>query len=790
MKKLHHPDLKTDLAEIDPVDLFYEKETYPADYGSVRDDKKRFRQFALILRRYWLMILVTNILLTGIVIVYVARRPIYYRTQSRVQVNADVTANVGAKTGGSVFVNSGSDPIYFTTQFQILESKNLLQRVVKTLDLENNQDFINPDKGQKLSTWQSVRRLFGLYTPPVPPRQKPVESKPLSAERETLVESDADAEKLAPLVDKVRGGLTISPVKDNRTANRETRLIEIEFTHRDPQIAAKIANAIADTYVLMNLEQKVESNKAAGDFLQKRVSELQSTILRDEEKLVNYSRDNQILAPDGNQNTVIQKLTDLNIKLGQAENERISAEVAYRNALQSPDTGLIAENKDAKTSQIESNLLTLNQRLKQLKTEYTDEWVEVVEVRRQIESLEKELANSRRQANTIQLATLKQNYQETLSREKELRDNFESQRSRVLVQNEAAITYRMIQQEIETNKKLLDNLLQKSKENDVVLNGTPNNVLVADRALIPRSPVDLRATKDILIACLGSLGLGIGLAFLRNWINNTVYYTDDTEKKFNLPLLTTVPFEKRQLTNKLLSIGSAAKNSSNLLSVDKPEIVEAFTKLRTYLILSKENNQIILITSADSNEGKTTIAANLAKIFAEAQDKILLIDADLRRPRLHSIFNIPNDLGMTALLVDRKLDFKDVIQKVEQSNLYLLPAGQPVSNPTNLLSSNRMNNLLKKFAEEYSFIIIDSPPVLLFSDSLVLATLCDSVVFVIRNGYSTYQTVRQALQTLYKIGANISGFALNGVSGKAAFAKLHRYYYAKDSLAGTETLDS
>lgn len=776
MKKKHYLQTNNEPREIDPVDFVYADDAADSGgYGSVVDERKRFRQIFLILRRYWKMILIITILTTGAVTFYVAQKPVIYRTESRVQVNSETVPNISTKPGNSVFVaGAGSDPVYFTTQFQILEGANLLRRVVKTLDLENNQDFLNPNQGQKPTAWQNVLRLFGLYTSPV--RQKSTtEGTSLKIEPETAFNTEAEAERLAPLVGKISSGLRVSPVKDTRTANRETRLIEIEYTHRDPQIAAKIANTIAESYVQLNLEQKVEANAAAGDFLQKRVSELQSQIRRDEERLINYSRDNQILALDGSQNTVIQKLTDLNVKLGQAENERIAAEIAYRAALQNPYSGAIAESKDAKTGQIESNLLTLRQRLKQLKTEYTDEWVEVVEVRRQIENLEKELENSRKLAGTIQTAALEQTYREAASREKELRDNFETQRSRVLAQNEAAINYRMIQQEIETNKILFDNLLQKSKENDIVLNGTPNNVFVVDRALTPSAPVDPHASKDILLACLGSLGVGVGLAFFRNWLDDTIRYTDDLERKFHLPLLAAIPFGTRRLKTKLLGVISGAA-SAEALSLAEPEVAESFVKLRTFLLLTNEHLQTILISSADSGEGKTTTALNLAKMFAEAGGKVLLIDADLRMPRLHSLLNLRNETGLSNLLTDDTLERGKVIQTTAAANLFLLSAGPVPINPSNLVGNAAMSELMENLVEEFSYIIIDSPPVLLFTDGVALSPLADAVVLVVRDNRSLYGFVRETLQIFSNVGAEVAGIVLNGVTDRTPFRHIRRYY--------------
>lgn len=768
------------------IEQIYYPESDYADsyYGATSppgNEKQQLFKFLGTLRRHWLMILSINLLVTALVIVYVAQKPEYYKSSVRVQVNNETNPAAGASGGGSSVIvsNPGNDPTYFTTQLQILEGSGLLRRVVKSIDLENNDTFLHPNKGRELSVWQNVERMFGLYNPPAASadaRQEGSAKNNLTLTKKDVPDTDGEAEKLAPYVSYLKRSLDVSPVKDNRTASKETRLIEVEFTHNDPVVAAKIVNAVADTYVLQNLEQKVQTNAAAGDFLQKRVAELQSLIRSGEERLINYAGRNQILSLDSSQNTVVQRLTDLNGKLGQAENERITAEAAYRAAAQNPVADQIAQSKDGRTGGLETQLTALRQRLAQLKTEYTEEWWEVIQVRRQIEGLEKELQTSGKRASTTQLASLEQTFREAAARERELRANFEKQRGEVIEQNQAAINYRIIQQEIDTNKSLLDGLLQRSRETDIILNGTPNNVRIVDRALVPRSPAGPERTKNVAVAFIFSLMLGVGLAFLVDWLNDTVTSSDDLEGQIGLPVLGVIPETHSSLVRRLMpskfaltkSARRRRENTYDLESFEHPMIAESYLQMRTYLLLSTAGGlpRTILVTSGQPAEGKTITAFNLARSLAQTGAKVLIIDADLRYPRLHTINNASNTSGLSNLLTVKEIKqemISHIIQKDSAANLDVLTAGPHTPNPVNLLGSEQMRYLLKILANEYSHIVIDSPPILYFADSSILSTYADAVLLVARDKKTSRQTLLLAKKKLQEVGAKIIGIVLNGV---------------------------
>ncbi len=767
-----------------------------SDYGfEDPSGKSHLRDYWRMFRKYIWMVIGLALLATVLATVYVAQKPDYYKAEARVQVNMESNPAAGSTKGGSVIVNSQiNDPAYFTTQLQILEGSGLLRRVVKTMDLEHNPSFLNPRNGQDTSVWQNVKRMFGFggRNGGSKGESPGLDDKTLTASslsNEPVEDPDAEAERLAPYVAMLKRGLDISAVKESRVAYKETRLIDIEYTHSDPQIAAKIANAIADTYVLSNLEKKVETNAAAGDFLQKRVAELQSQIRSGEERLINYAKNNQILSLDQNQNTVVQRLAALNSQLSVAENERILAEAAYRAALAPNAASAQADSTDARTAQLETSLGMLKQQREQLRVEYTEEWPAVIELNKQIAALEKDIEATRKKATTILTTNLATTYRQASALEQELRKHFNQQRSEVLSQNEAAINYRIIQQEIETNKSLLDGLLQRSKENDVVLNGTPNNVLVVDRALVPRGPVGPQRTKDIMIALVAALGLGVGLAFLLEYMNDAVRSSEDVESRLNLPVLAAIPSIKGSSPRRFLPAKLSLRKSRlgqhgiSLIDInDQPATAESYLQLRTYVLLSTPGGapKTLLVTSAQASEGKTTTAINMAKVLAQTGDKTLIIDADLRCPRLHTVFDLENKNGLTKLLTSKDYDEEAVRASIsldEKSGVYILPAGPMSPSPANLLGSSQMRLLLTDLETHFNHIIIDSPPVIYFADSVLVSSLVDGVLIVVRNNQSSREVVLRARKMLQDIGAKIIGVVMNDVSAKS---KDYYKYYDRD----------
>jgi len=739
-------------------------------------------------KRLWLVVGIIA-LVTSLSVVYVARKPDVFEAQARVQVNLE-NNNPALPDKAPYYYGSSDDPVYFNTQLQILVSPGLIRRVVRTLDLEHNPDFLKGSSAQRRSTWQTVLQMLGVRHASAPVENKPADTLPLSSSvaeassREDLNE----AKRLAPYVSAILGSLNVEPVKENRGFYKETRLIDISFQHIDPQVAAKVVNAVAETYVFANLEKNTLTNSSTGDFLQKRIAELQQQIRSDEERLVNYAKNNQIISLDASQNTVVERLAGLNRQLLEAENERKTAEAAY-NAAKDPGAATALAEADAKqATDLEAKITDLRQKRAQLLVDATEEAPEVKEVDQQIAVLDGQLKELRTRKTTTLLTNLNTTYRQTLEREQALRKSFDQQRAETLTQNEAAINYRIIQQEIETNKTLLTNLLQRSKENDVVLAGKANNISVVDYGLAPDAPVGPNRTRGVVIAFFLSIGLGVGLALFLEYLDDSVRSTEDVERLLHLPALAVIPSMGGVTRRRVLAGGSALQKRSNgngrenpelLINVDgRSPLAESYRHLRTSVLLSTAGRapKSLLVTSSLPGEGKTTTAVNTAISLVQTGSEVVIIDADMRRPRLQSIFGMRGQLGLSSILSSDVTE-EEMVAMVGRDNatgLNVLTSGPIPPNPAELLGSDQMRKLLLTLQGKFTHVVVDSPPVSSFTDGVLISTMVDGVLLVVHGGKSSRHIVRRSRQLLQDVGAKVFGVVLNNT----AIAS-HDYYYQR-----------
>jgi capsular exopolysaccharide synthesis family protein len=738
-----------------------------------------------IRKRLWMVVGVVA-LITMLAVVYVARKPDFYEAEARVQVDLEDTG--GLSNNIRPLYGPSDDPIYFNTQLQILSSPGLMRRVVRTLDLEHNADFFKGSATAKASMWQTLRRMVGLGVKRPDASAKQPDQLPLTTTiaQATAREDLNEAKRLEPHVSAILGGLKVEPVKETRAAYyRETRLIDIKYSHTDPQVAAKVVNAIAETYAFSNLEKRTETNSTTGAFLQKRIAELQQQIRTAEERLVNYAKNNQIISLDPNQNTVVERLSGLNQQLLEAENERKSAEAAY-NAANAPGAANALADADLKqANDIEAKLIDLRQKRALLLVEATEEAPEVKEVDQQISELERQFKDLRGRKSATLLTNLNTRYQQALQREQSLRRSFQEQRAQTLSQNEAAINYRIIQQEIETNKQLLNGLLQGAKENDVVLAGKPNNISVVDYALAPDSPVGPNRARTVLAAFFLSIGGGIGLALLLEYLDDSVHSTDEVERVLHLPALAVIPSMGAAVRRRVITgttalqkqNGNSGDDAALLINVDgRSPLAEAYRHLRTSVLLSTPGGapRTLLVTSSLPGEGKTTTAINTAISLAQTGASVVIVDADMRRPRLQSIFEIHESEGLSSILSSdaTEAEMLELVKTDPATGLNILTSGPVPPNPAELLGSEQMSRLMTALQSRYSYVVVDSPPISSFTDGVLIATMVDGVLLVVHGGKSSRHIVRRSKQLLNDVGSKVFGVVLNNVNVQS-----HDYYY-------------
>ncbi|MGB7922109.1 MAG: polysaccharide biosynthesis tyrosine autokinase [Pyrinomonadaceae bacterium] len=771
------------------------------------DDKAHLRDYwRSVRKRLWLVIGI-SVLITSLAAIYLARKPDIFEAGARVQVDLERTnPALGAKDNSIIVSNPVNDPAYFNTQLQILTGPGLLRRVAKTLDLEHNTTFLGPVAKQQKTTsmWGSLLRMIGLGGKETVSNQTQ-EEVPLanSAAQSTTTENMAEAKRLAPYVDALQRNLKVDPVRESRLSVKETRLIDVSFKHSDPEIAAKIVNTIADTFVASNFERKSESNTSTADFLQKRIADLQADLRTREEELVNYAKNHEILSLDQSQNTVVERLAGLNRQLLEAENERKLAEAAYRAALAPGAAEAISEESNAKRfiDEAKLKLAELQRKRAELLVENTEEWPEVKEVEKQIAALEQQVKDAVSRSTTVVVKNLETKFNQAKAREDALRDAFNKQRGETLTQNEAAISYRIMQQGIETTKGLLDSLLQRSKENDVAGAGTPNNIHVVDYAIAPEDPVSPRRMLGMFVALILSLSFGVALALFLEYLDDTVRSTEEVENLLHLPALAVIPsVESGGRRRRLLpTVGSSQPRNGNgnenpelLVNADaRSALAEAYRQLRTSVLLSTAGRapKTLLITSSVPSEGKTTTAVNTAISLAQTGASVLVIDADMRRPRLHGIFDTSNGHGLSTILSSEMTE-KEVLGIIQQhvaTGLYLLTSGPIPPNPAELIGSEQMRSLLKVLESSFTHIVIDSPPIASFTDGVLVASMVDGVLLVVHSGKSSRGIVKRSRQLLQDVGAKIFGVVLNNVNLRSQDSYYyynsyyHQSYYSADA---------
>jgi capsular exopolysaccharide synthesis family protein len=765
-----------------PPIVAYGEEASPEGELHLRDYWRTIR------KRLWLIIGLALIIST-ISALRQARQPDIYQSHARVQVDVESTnPALGASKGGYYYSdNTYMDPEYFNTQVQILSSPTLLRRVAKNLDLEHNRTFLNSRVAPR-STWQSLKNMLGFSTkqnPTPTPAALPAIQTAIARTDDTA-DDPADVERLAPYVDSIQGMLDIEPVK-------KTRLIDIRANHTDPVVATKVVNAVADAFALWNLEVKTKTNTIAGTYLQKRIAELQSQIRSGEEQLVNYAQSHEIISLDANQNTVVERLTGLNRSLLEAENERSLAEAAFRASQQPGAAEASAEVTDKSIPELKAKLTEIKQKRAQLLLTDTEESPEVKDANQQIATLEKQLEESRGGAKKVITVNLETAYRKALDREKTLRESFNKQRSETVAQNQAAINYNILKQEIETNKGLLEGLMQRSKENDVTMAGTPNNIHVVDYAVVPKGPIGPRRMQGVFLALAVALAFGVALSLFLEYLDDTIKTTGDIESGLRLPSLAIIPLAGKTAQRFLPARGQRNGNgggSELLINSDGPSsLSEAFKHLRTSILLSTPGRspKTLLVTSSVPAEGKTTTAVNTATVLAQTGARVLIIDADMRRPRLHHVFGLTNDEGLSAIL-SSELSEAEILTRINQyqdSNIYLLSSGAIPPNPAELLGSSQMKRLLDITSQTFTHIVIDSPPIASFTDGVLIASLVDGVILVVRGGTTSRQVVRRSRQTLQDIGAKIIGVVLN-----RAEVRPNDYYYYQYNYKGYELADA
>lgn len=758
-----------------------------------------------IRKRLWLVAGIA-VLVTTLTAIYMARKPNIFSATARIQVdNEQINPDLVTPDRQRPFSNP--DPSYFNTQLQLLDSEGLLRQVVKEHSLDTNKDFLAA-VNESTGMLRSVLRTIGLASDPK--KNQPSEEFAASA-NSSLISSDeiAEAVRLAPYVDVIRKNMSVEPVRESRATMKDTRLIEISYRHTSPQLAAFIVNSIGETFVTANQNKRSGTSRKTSDFLQKRISDLQSEIRSGELQLLELKKSAGILKTDGEQTLVLDRLAGLNKDLLVAENLRKTAEAEYLSIKDSPESiraraemenSRIIADRDIQIATLrnetQKRIADIRSERARLLQEYKESAPEIAEKDTMIKSLEDSLAkvieknneevqSLRDRTSKVLIENLRIKYQQALAQENKIRAAYDEQFSEAQGQNSDGVKLKLLEQTIETNKGFLDNLRKQQSSNDVASQGSDNNISVAQFAIPPDHPVSPSRVTTVMAALFLSTLFGMGLALFLEYLDDTIRTTEEIETYLQLPALAAIPTIDSLPKRRLLLVGANKdeevddQNNSELLiyADSRSSLAEAYRQLRTSILLSTAGHapKSLLITSSLPSEGKTTTATNTAISLAQTGAKVLIIDADMRRPRLHSVFNIENGDGLSTIL-SAELTEKEILNVIKQdegTRLNLLTSGPIPPNPAELIGSEQMANLLKLLQNHFTHVVVDSPPITSFTDGVLIASMVDGVILVVHAGKSSRQVVRRARQLLQDVGAKIFGVVLNNVNLRSQ----DNYYY-------------
>ncbi len=561
----------------------------------------------------------------------------------------------------------------------------------------------------------------------------------------------------------------------------KTEIIEIHFRNGDPALAADVANAVAKTYIEHNFQTKYQAMRQTSDWLTKQLDDVKKNAEVAEQQLISYQKKTGLLGTDENHNIVVDKLELTNKALSEAEEDRILKEAKYRIAL--------TENPDVIASIVPDSLIgTLYKQRAESRSEYAQlaakygaSYPRVIQLQSQLTELDSSIAEE----NVKVRESLRTEFRAALKSQEMLQATFDEQKDNAFKMNQDAIQYGVMRREVDSSRDLYEGLLKRLKEAGILAGLRSSNINVIDTASVPVAPVEPKIPLNIALGCLGGIVFGISSAFIAENIDSSIRTPEDIETYCSLPSLGIIP-------SAVKSEGAAA----NALAPRKaPRIIlpvtlehrnsgsaEAFRALRTSLMLSSPGAppQVILITSAVSEEGKSFVSINLAVVLAQTGQQVLLVDADMRRPSINTYLGIPTNPGLSACLAGTS-DSQDVIIKIEDvPGLHVMPAGRTPPYPAELLASEAFPQLVMQWRERYRYIVIDTPPALAVTDSVVGARVSDVVVLVARSEKTRRQSLARARDLLTKARVHIGGVVVNDLSFDSMEYRHYYGYYGKD----------
>ena len=647
----------------------------------------------------------------------------------------------------------GSDEYdFYRTQYEILKSRTLAAWIIQEQGLKTNRLFTGEGskEGSVANLWATAKEWVtkqGWARQFFPPPLEAGGEDPLGVE--------------PALIDTYMGILEIKPIQ-------RTRLVKVVFNTPDPALSARLANTHAQVYIRQGLGLRTQANEEAQRFLQEKLVELKGRIGQSEAALNNYRRERKIVSLDDKENMVVERLSDLNKRVTEAEAERIGLEAQIRAIRKQDYKSLPAISASPIVQTLKQQLAQREGEVAQLSTLVKPGHPRLDGMKAQVEETRRQLMGEIHKV----VRGVESTYVVATAKESALRDKMERQKAESLGLKDAAVQYAILAREVDTNRQLYDSVLQRMKETGVAAELRASNVSIIDKAQPPHTPSKPQKKKTLLLGALIGLIGGVGLALVLEYLENTLKTPEEVERYLRLPHLGIVPDFARLNRRRYAPLRSLASgNELAPVSFHHPYAVvtEAYRTLRTAILLSRagEPPKTILFTSGNHMEGKTVTVINTAIVFAQMGVRVLVIDADLRRPNCHRVMGwglgVSHGLGLTEVLTGQRAP-EEVIRPTAIKLLFLLSAGSSPPDPAELVGSKKMQEILASLREHYDYILIDSPPVMPVSDAVLLSTIVEGVVLVVNSQETSKYVVKEVHARLSYARAKILGVLLNRVN--------------------------